>query len=181
MPRPQKRGRERFAELSETQLHFISDGLWGDPGAVDSGELWFAEFKESRELWLAVRQELLPAWIRAHPGTRPREWWNFEAPRLPERDVPMRWKIPKVWFFVKDLIVPRRRVGGTGVTMAEHTANEDLLSTDTPAWVPEFDYGIPKHWFSFDLADPPRYESQAEYLRRHDLMSIIEERRLRPD
>lgn len=32
--------------------------------------------------WADVRDELLPAWIREHPGTRPFAWWECDAPEL---------------------------------------------------------------------------------------------------
>lgn len=35
--------------------------------------------------WEDVRDELLPAWIREHPGTRPFAWWQEEAPE-PRRE-----------------------------------------------------------------------------------------------
>ena len=31
------------------------------------------------EAWTAQRDELLPAWIEAHPGTRPLAWWAFDV------------------------------------------------------------------------------------------------------
>jgi hypothetical protein len=30
--------------------------------------------------WAEMRDELLPAWIKEHPGTRPWAWWEQEAP-----------------------------------------------------------------------------------------------------
>lgn len=35
--------------------------------------------------WEDVRDELLPQWIREHPGTRPFAWWRDEAPE-PRRE-----------------------------------------------------------------------------------------------
>lgn len=40
--------------------------------------------------WADVRDELLPQWIKDHPGSRPFSWWGEEAPES------------------------RRRIGGTG-------------------------------------------------------------------
>lgn len=61
--------------------------------------------------------------------------------------------------------------------------------------MPRFDCGIPVDWITaedlrvwpslegkavaFDPADPPLYEAQAEYLRRHRLFAPGERRRLR--
>jgi hypothetical protein len=35
--------------------------------------------------WEDVRADLLPDWIRQHPGTRPFAWWRDEAPE-PRRE-----------------------------------------------------------------------------------------------
>ena len=96
--------------------------------------------------------------IARRPGHRPWAWWEFDAPRwedgLPEhvRDFPRVWAIP------------RRRIGGTG----------------TPAWecpemramAPLLNFGVPLLFGSdYDPADPPRYESEADYLTHHDLLA----------
>jgi hypothetical protein len=59
---------------------------------------------------------------------------------------------------------PRRRVGGTG-RHSEHNS---------------FNYGIPgKAWWR-DVApkDPPRYESEAQFLQRHNLLNTAEKKHL---
>jgi hypothetical protein len=48
-------------------------------------------------------------------------------------------------------------------------------STGTPAHevqavVPEFAYEIPIGWVSLDESDPPTFQSQAAYLKRHGLL-----------
>lgn len=37
-------------------------------------------FSRERELWLLRCDELLAAWVRGHPGTRPPVWWATSAP-----------------------------------------------------------------------------------------------------
>lgn len=33
--------------------------------------------------WAALRGDILPAWVREHPGTRPWAWWLVEAGQEP--------------------------------------------------------------------------------------------------
>jgi hypothetical protein len=60
----------------------------------------------------------------------------------------------------------RKRMGGTG----------------TPAYLcravkPSFACGIPDVWVDVDENDPPTFESQAAYLKRHGLLFAGEEKR----
>ena len=65
------------------------------------------------------------------------------------------------WMF--DSPEPRRRLGGTGEPFEDSFAR-----------------GLPEFWESIDRADPPRFESEAAYLARHNLLSTSERRRLTP-
>jgi hypothetical protein len=107
----------------------------------------------ARKLWQEHGEAVLAEWIRAHPGERPQAWWRCAAPE------------------------PRLRLGGVG----------------EPAPTREMWCGIASYWWrlvrgdpryrrelSFDTADPPLFESQAAYLRRHDLLRPGEARRLKP-
>ncbi len=68
---------------------------------------------------------------------------------------------PSCWWKY-DSPAPRRRLGGTG-----------LSNNDHGGYVPAFWCGVPRDWYHFqdiDTADPPVFESQAAYLKRHDLL-----------
>jgi hypothetical protein len=43
------------------------------------GDVIRAKFEKVAPLWTVHRDELLPAWIAANPGTRPAAWWWLEA------------------------------------------------------------------------------------------------------
>ena len=47
--------------------------------------------------------------------------------------------------------------------------------------VPHFPFGIAASWVAIDPDDPPRFESEAAYLRRHGLLEPGEARRVRRD
>jgi hypothetical protein len=54
---------------------------------------------------------------------------------------------------------PRQRMGSTGTPAHE-----------VQAVVPKFAYEIPIGWVSLDESNPPTFESQAAYLKRHGLL-----------
>jgi hypothetical protein len=113
----------------------------------------------NEELWKLHREVILNEHIKENPGTRPALWWRFDAPRLPIGTFPgCHWdgQLPQ----------PRERLGGTG------TAAYEVISVG-----PGFAYGIADTWVGIDSDDPPFFESQAAYLKRHGLFMPGEERR----
>jgi hypothetical protein len=106
--------------------------------------------------WEAIRDELLAEWIGESPGTRPWGWWEHDAPRH------------DTGTYFEPLPVPRRRLGGKGQTTPEKY----------PAMVPYFDKGIPSSWAEIDPDDPPVFESEASFLKRHGLFIANEEKRI---
>ena len=131
---------------------------------------------ERCQLWITHRAELLRAWIEDRPGTRPQMWWHHDAPRQPLGRFPGWWCDGKVE-------QPRLRLGGIG------TAALDAFDAQ-----PKYHLGIPTEWcgpeelewcaeegiraVAIDPTDPPRYESQGAYLKRHGLFLRGEEKRL---
>ena len=53
-----------------------------DPG--DGGFTWLTLQGDTggcaETLWREHRDQVLEDWIKKHPGTRPSQWWRFEAP-----------------------------------------------------------------------------------------------------
>jgi hypothetical protein len=141
-------------ELSEEDWAYLTDQI-SCPLVRGDAELW--------PRWRAVVPDW---WVREFPGTRPRLWWNHDAPRQPAGRWPGRW-------FDGQLPEPRRRLGGAGVTPWEAGL----------AYVPCYAHGVPSIWIdawqvayykldvpAYDPMDPPVYETEAEYLRRHGLL-----------
>jgi hypothetical protein len=118
--------------------------------------LTFRGSEEARRKFWREYSDMVVRWHARHwPGTRPRLWWRYDSPQ------------------------PRRRVGGIGTPLHECTAYALLLHDGIPA-----DWRRPGDGFSrgvpIDRRDPPRFESQASYLRRHGLLLPGERERLRP-
>jgi hypothetical protein len=139
----------------------------GDPEAeADPFETWLISslaLESSRVLaarvWGAHREQLLRWWIRARPGTRPWAWWALEAP-------PADGEAHRAW----PQCDPRQRAGGTGVAVRDRY----------PCYLDGGGWGLPVSWIAatLDPADPPRFESEPAYLRRHGLLLPPERRRL---
>lgn len=107
--------------------------------------------------WKIFGQRLTAEWIQDHPGTRPFGWWEHSSPGL------------------------RERVGGKG------SPEFEVLNIEE-----EYIYGVPDAWvsalsiycwpdlkeYAVDPEDPPAYESQASFLKKHNLLSNSEIERL---
>jgi hypothetical protein len=204
MPRKLRRPKARARELSPAMVTFLLTGDLprGDDGrAVGWVEVHTKSSAELRADWLAVRDDLLGEWIISHPGTRPWGWWRFDAPRWAREDWPARQRDLGPW---ADRLFPepRQRVGGVGTPVYEVLNYLPEFCAGVPVqWVTPFDAayyrgeardsrGAPigteyrdGHFEGLapDPNDPPIFESEASYLRRHHLLMPGEEKRLPAD
>ncbi len=113
----------------------------------------------NEQLWDQHRDVILAEHIKESPGTRPALWWTYTAPRLPIGTFPG-------CYYDGKLAQPRKRLGGTGTPAHECRAVK-----------PDFKYGIPAVWVGVDKCDPPTFESQAGFLKRHGMLLVGEEKR----
>ena len=128
------------------------------------------------DAWEQVSAAFLDAYIADNVGHRPWAWWALDAPET------------------------RRRVGGIGTPQHECLAVAPSYRFGIPcAWLSDCEAqyyrgelgdidgtrlhpeGLAEDFAGVDMnpADPPRYESEAAFLRRHKLLSSTERRRLR--
>jgi hypothetical protein len=176
----------------------LYDGRIEDADKTDKTEAFFAE-RAAEELWREHHEAVLTDWVGRFPGTRPSLWWRFDAPRMPEGAFPG-------CYYDGTLPEPRQRLGGVGTPAFEALANVPRFAFGLPVdWVTEFDVAYyngrsvdadgnqltrqdgatPYREGDFTgLAPsesfPPVFESQAAYLRRHNLLLLTEQSRLRP-
>jgi hypothetical protein len=195
--------RNLIPEISDDQLHFLSDGLLGEAQEKRSLKLFLLQGNENaaRELWNIHKESILQEWIRENPGTRPSLWWRFSAPRISDESIsPLGRGATVVRLHRNDFCEPRLRLGGIGTPDFQ----------DLNYW-PRFEFGIPAGWVQqwqvetyngrsrdvrgdlipcewkeghflglpIDPNDLPKFESQAQYLRRHSLLEPGEEKRLK--
>jgi hypothetical protein len=127
----------------------------------------FTQFRADsywRALWAEHGGQIVADWARRHPGTRPQRWWMYDAPRLAATD----HKYDPECHFVPNLIHSRKQLGGSGVP-----------AYAVMAVVPHWELGIPSWMEEVDESNPPVFESQLDYLKRHGLLLPGEEKRTR--
>jgi hypothetical protein len=103
--------------------------------------------------WEEHRKVIIADWIKSKPGTRPCLWWRYSAPRLAPEALG-RWSRTVL---APQLIELRRKLRGGGNPLHE-----------VLAYSPAQHYGIPDWCGNPD--DPPVFESQHTYLKRHGLL-----------
>lgn len=164
-----------------------------------SFDVWCIEFNHKNQavdIWKEHGEWVLSNYIRKHPGKRPAYLWKQDAPRLEKKF--------NAWYDGK-LPEPRERLGGIGTPQYECLAVVPTFTFGIPdIWVSKSqeDYyngrfkskdpwmqgeyeknGYKEGHFKGVAIDPenlPTFESQASYLKRHNLLKKSEERRLKP-
>jgi hypothetical protein len=165
--------------------------LQGDDKA--SGFVKYAPAYELAALWNTHSERIVAEHVTHYPSTRPARWWQYEAPRLSLGTFPG-------YYYDGKLPEPRQRLGGTGTPASDVLSHAPAFSYGLPAvWVTAWEvkyysgtavdiHGnpigdrIPNNDFkgmAIDPDDPPTFESQAAFLKRHGLFLTGEERRLK--
>lgn len=170
MPVKRRMGKLRTGEVSELAWALLTDDgpasfdevkgqpdAWNHFCAPDEEQLGRLGRPSLESMWTAHSDEILQDWIATRPGTRPSCWWRWSAPR---------------WTALPMLCEPREVVAGRGEPSFDL---QRCYQHDPRALLA---IGIPTRWPFYDETDPPRCESQAAYLDRHNLLSAKEAARL---
>ncbi len=179
MPRKRRHPKTRRAEISTEMMNHLSDR------EMDSKAwIFFQSDTDILAAWNVAHDEILTEWIATDPGTRPSAWWKYAAPRQPLGTF-------EGGYYDGKLPEPRRRLGGTGTPSHEVLAQGPWYKFGLPVcWVSkreeDFYNGRARHvdghrigteyreghfaGVAIDPDDPPRYESEATYLQRLDLL-----------
>jgi hypothetical protein len=181
-----RRADKRRAEVTDEHE------AWLNSDDRAAGFVQYVPDDELAALWAAHADRIVAEHVIIHPGTRPHRWWQYSAPRLP------LGSFPGLYFDGK-LPEPRRRLGGIGTPVS------DVLLACVPIfgyglpwiWVEQWQvmyysglavdiHGAPIgdrypndsfKGVAIDPNDPPTFEPQAAYLKRHGLFLAGEERR----
>jgi hypothetical protein len=163
-----RRKRDQLPDVEDWQIGVLLD--WDlTEFEVSPAELWFfTSGVEERmsQIWTAFSHDLVEEFTNTRPGRRPRIWWAQTAPKMATSELERHGWMHT--FFAAALPSPRRQLGGSGA----------VLWHRYPSYVPVYERGLPALWDRIDAVDPPAFESEAEYLRRHKLFLPGEERRL---
>ena len=150
---------------------------------------WDFRYEGLEDTWNEHKESILKDYIKQHPGKRPWAWWRFDAPRW-SKDLGARTgRLPE----------PRQRIGGTGDTAHEAMGYLPMIAFGIPQeYVKQHDVDSRNgrlkrepcsYWpndskegdfdgIAIDWDDPPTFEAEATYLKRHGLLPISEEKRL---
>jgi hypothetical protein len=139
-----------------------------------AGFVQYAPDDELAALWVAHADRIVAEHVNSYPGTRSHRWWQYDAPE------------------------PRRRLGGIGTPASDVLAYLPIFRYGLPwIWIEHWQvmyysglavdiHGAPIgeryptdsfKGVAIDPNDPPRFESQAAYLKRHGLFLAGEQRR----
>lgn len=158
MARQKREGRSKV-DISEAALEYL---MTGENPSRDAGVIIDLKGQGGdRPLWEESRDELVRQFIKANPGRRPFAWWKFDSPG------------------------PRLRVGGRGDLIPARAKNLRFgLPLRFDFWDARFanaaKIAVPSAVQKelYDEKDPPRYESQATYLKRLKLLLPGEGKRI---
>lgn len=154
------RTRSRRETIDPTHWAILAD----EPPLTDANRfiaLDAESYDVMRSLWEDYRGGILADWIKTKPGTRPAMWWRYDAPRLAPAQLG-RWSRTVL---APRLIETRLKLCGEGKPLHE------ALN-----YAPSHHYGIPA-WFG-DPENPPVFETQHAYLKRHALLLPAEHRKI---
>jgi hypothetical protein len=145
------------------------------------------------ELWRDNATWATETFAAKHPGRRPSAWWAYSAPRWSDDGA-------EGWSYHGTLPEPRQRLGGTGTPDYEclNVVPHFCLGLPTgwaSVWEVSYYNGRSLNIHgepigtnfkdgdfagrAIDVNDPPRFESQASYLKRHGLLLPGEAKRLK--
>jgi hypothetical protein len=176
------------------------DEPWPE-GSENTFHRWLLEWPEQVRqgdripviLWDENKHWALPKFVEENPGRRPSCWWRWDAPRCAKGTYPG-------WHYDSKLTEPRKRLGGIGTPCHECLGYFPSFSYGVPNnWLPpelanlyrgtaKDVHGTPifPEYFAkgfaglvIDPDDPPVFESQASYLKRHGLLLDGELKRLK--
>lgn len=193
MPRKPRRAKQTRPTIKPIEIYFLQHGTI-EGGPVDpetEGDIFFKNVDKGYSwlpIWKEIRDKVMADWINEHPASRPWAWWMFDAPR---------WDDPfKDCFYHGTFAEPRQRLGGTGTPHFEVLNYVPSFDKGVPTgfvsqWSVDYYNGRAKDIHgnpigtqykednftgkAIDLHDPPRYESEAAYLRRLGLLTPDEE------
>jgi hypothetical protein len=180
-----RRADKRRAEVTDEHE------AWLNSDDRAAGFVPYAPDDELAALWAVHSERIVADHVAISPGTRPHRFWQYSAPRLPLGTFPG-------CYFDGKLPEPRRRLGGIGTPASDVLAYVPIFRCGLPwIWVEHWQvmyysglavdiHGAPIgdrfpndsfKGVAIDPNDPPRFESQAAYLKRHGLLLPGEQRR----
>jgi hypothetical protein len=174
---PTKRRRmphNQAAQISPAILSLVSEGLWQGEEAESEVAEWkfFLDDDEKKQIFDQVRDVILGEWIRRRPGTRPNWWWETDAPEKSRR------RLGGIGDAAHEFLnyVERYDHGIPRMFLDQRTVdlyNGRLRDIHGNPVMGEYTEGYFKGR-AIDPTDPPVFESEAAFLKRHGLLTARE-------
>lgn len=179
-----RRVSKRRVDLTPEQIAWLAGDFDG------AGFFQFVDATD--DFWWEHSERIVAEHVSEFPGTRPYHWWRMEAPRMKETEDNAR-------YFYDGMIEPRKRLGGIGTPQFECLSVVPHFSFGIPdSWLEEWQvkyysglakdihnnpigteyFNRPIKGVAIDKDDPPVFEAQASYLKRHNLFLPGEAKRL---
>ena len=160
--KPRKMLKERQV-LDPSIIDFL---LHGDcEKGTEAWSLNIQRFFESdciQKVWAAYRKELMADWIIKNPCSRPFCWWKFDAPKEPVGG----------WDHERFNSPQRLRLGGIGTPLHHVSCSWGGVDRGIPnSWITEDCKKAGFRGVAIDPNNPPLYESEGAYLKRHEILT----------
>jgi hypothetical protein len=195
--KPKRKERKSPPNLEPWKIRYLITGKMPDKETIekekiDPVEIWeFQDEKGADQAWQDFGESILSDYIKQHPGKRPWKWWRVDSPR---------WQRKFGAWFDDTLPDPRLRVGGIGTETYEVLSVKPWFNFGIPLsfidkWSEDYYNGRAKDkdgnpiksqckpgdfkGIGIDFDDPPMFEAEASYLKRHNLLLKSEEKRLK--
>jgi len=153
MPRPKPQPRQRQYQLTEVARRYLLGNL--------STEELKEHYSTNPDYWECFFMQ----WPEPAGGYERRIWDEYREELLQEYTSHFPgYRPPAFWRW--DAAEPRLRLGGVG---------------EVDPGAGDLHMGLPVYWLTISAEEPPLFESQPVYLRRHDLFLEGEEARVDPD
>jgi len=149
----------KFRKSKRKNIHAIAEWqrvllAFGPTGVIkmhqeNKFDLVMTRAEQWAEWWSICREEILATWQGMFPETMPWAWWEFDAPR---------WADNRFSAWSLRLPDPRLKIAGSGI-----------YRHDRQAYLPAHASGC-YVLIEIDQGNLPIFESEVEYMQRHNLV-----------
>lgn len=195
-----RRTRSRKSSIDDWRTERLKTGVLNYEGGNTFARISFDNYTAKLDVWKKCKEKVLLEWLEENPGTRPYAWWLFDAPEMHEDDEQKLELKSLIYPCGPRVIDPRKKIGGIGTPDYEVLNCGQSLYFGVPIsfvdqWQCDYYNGREKDIDgnqigteykegdfvaeAYDPHDPPVYETEVAYLKRHGLLTTEEKKKLK--